>query len=390
MQLVRLFLLVSLLTAKASSTFSQFFAGGVVLDANSGMALSGASVYINNSTRGTVTDAAGTFALGPLQPGNYEVVVSYVGYEPLLYNLVITQTMRLEFRLTPARKQLQDVLILTDETRRRYLDIFRKNLLGFTSEAQRCRIRNLDKVQFAAGTGNKDLQAFCSQELIIENLSLGYTIYFQLTDFYFNPDNNYCFFYGYTRFVDRLNTRKPQQRWLNRRRQVYMGSSQHFFRSLVNKIYEAEGFTVQELQTVSRPRKEALAAMQNSERVPQAQNLKLDDTIKMKLAFPVHADSLLLAQNETGFTIYNLRIPDLRVLYKDRTLLHSEVVAQRFLLRQPKAGTENGLQKKQDPVQMDAKGRLLTPANLLYDGIWAFERLAYMLPDDYEPPASKR
>lgn len=390
MQLIRLFLLVVLYTAMSTGTMAQFFAGGTVLDANSGTVLSGASVYINNSTRGTVTDAAGNFALGPLQPGNYELVVSFVGYEPLLYNVVLTQTLRFEFRLTPARKQLPDVLILTDETRSRYLEIFRKNLLGFTSEAQRCRIRNLDQVQFAAGSGNKDLQAFCSQELVIENLSLGYTIYFQLTDFYFNPDNNFCFFYGYTRFVDRLNTRKPQQRFLNRRQQVYLGSSQHFFRSLVNKTYEAEGFSVQQIQRVVRTRKEAWANMPNNVRLPQNPNLKGEDSIQMKIAFPVHADSLLLAQNEAGFTVYNLRLPELRVLYKDRTLLHSEVVAQGFLLRQPKVGTENGLQKKQDPVQIDAKGRLLTPANLLYDGIWAFERLAYMLPDDYEPPASKR
>lgn len=369
---------------------AQFYAGGVVLDASSEKPLSGASVYINNSTRGTVTDAQGNFSLGPLQPGSYELVVSFVGYEPLSYNFVLTKNLLLEFKLSPARKQLPDLLILTDETRRKYLDIFRKNLLGFTSEAQRCRIRNLEQVQFAAGKSNKDLQAFCSSELVIENPSLGYTIYFQLTDFYFNPDGNYCYFYGYTRFADRLNTRKPQQRWLNRRKQVYLGSSQHFFRSLVGKTYEAEGFTVQQLQTVSRSRKEAWAATHNNVRLLQTQNGKLDDTVKMKIAFAVHADSLLLAENIAGLPIYNLRIPELRILYKNRTLLHSEVVAQRFLVRQPRVGTENGLLKKDDPVQLDAMGRLLTPANLLYDGIWAFERLAYMLPDDYELPASKK
>lgn len=390
MQFIRLTFFLTLLVATSAFAQAQFFAGGVVLDANSGAVLSGASVYINNSTRGTVTDAAGGFALGPLQPGNYEVVVSYVGYEPLLYNLALTQSIRLEFRLTPARKQLPDVLILTDETRRKYLDIFRKNLLGFTSEAQRCRIRNLEQVQFAAGKSNKDLQAFCSSELVIENPSLGYTIYFQLTDFYFNPDGNYCYFYGYTRFADRLNARKPQQRWLNRRKQVYLGSSQHFFRSLVGKTYAAEGFTVQELQTVSRSRKDALAGTNVNVRLPQTQNIKLEDTVQMKIAFPVHADSLLLAENMAGLPIYILRIPELRILYKDRTLLHSEVVAQQFLVRQPKVGTENGLQKKDDPVQLDAKGRLLTPANLLYNGIWAFERFAYMLPDDYELPTSKK
>ncbi|MFN4285873.1 MAG: carboxypeptidase-like regulatory domain-containing protein [Lacibacter sp.] len=391
MYIIRLCLLAAMLVGSSGTLHAQYFAEGVVQDANTGAPLTGASVYINNSTRGTITNADGLFTLGPLQPGAYEIIVTYVGYEALVYNAVLTKNVRLEFRLTPARRQLPDVLILTEATRLKYLDIFRKNLLGFTAEAQRCRIRNLEAVQFAAGTGSNDIRAFCNSELVIENPSLGYTIYFQLTDFYFNPEGNYCFFYGYTRFVDRINAQKPQQRWLNRRRQVYMGSSQHFFRSLVNRSLAEEGFTVQQLQTVTRTRKEALAAAPAQIQLPKGQHLKLDDSVQVKLAFAVHADSLLQPVTQAGLTVYQLLVPELRVLYKDRTLLHSEVAAQQFLLRQPKTGTENGLRKKDEPVLLDATGRLLTPANLLYDGIWAFERLAYMLPDDYEPlPATKR
>src|SRR5688572_14464176 len=70
----------------AKNSFSQFYIRGHVTDSENQLPSKGASVYINNTTKGTTTDDNGNFQLGPFPPGQYEVVASYVGYEALLYS----------------------------------------------------------------------------------------------------------------------------------------------------------------------------------------------------------------------------------------------------------------------------------------------------------------
>ena len=67
----------------------QFFIRGRVTDVETQLPLKGASVYINNTTKGSTTNDNGDFELGPLQPGRYEVVASFVGYDALLYSAEI-------------------------------------------------------------------------------------------------------------------------------------------------------------------------------------------------------------------------------------------------------------------------------------------------------------
>lgn len=56
---------------------------GFVLDAQTGEVLSGAHVYLPDLRRGTITNAAGYFALSALTRAFYRVRVSYLGYAPI-------------------------------------------------------------------------------------------------------------------------------------------------------------------------------------------------------------------------------------------------------------------------------------------------------------------
>jgi iron complex outermembrane receptor protein len=69
------FLLFVLLFSTAA--FSQAPISGSVKDA-SNQPLSGASVQVQNSTKGTTTDASGRFSIS-VAPGRYTLIVSYVG-----------------------------------------------------------------------------------------------------------------------------------------------------------------------------------------------------------------------------------------------------------------------------------------------------------------------
>ena len=86
------------------SSSQQFYIRGRVSDVETQQPLKGASVYINNTTRGTTTNANGDFELGPFSPGRYEVIASFVGYESLLCFFISDTTPNVKL----LRKRLQD------------------------------------------------------------------------------------------------------------------------------------------------------------------------------------------------------------------------------------------------------------------------------------------
>jgi hypothetical protein len=72
--------LVLMLSQAAFSQVENFIATGKVLDASNKQLLSGASVFCQNTTLGTITNKEGTFSIR-LPKGGYDLIVSYTGYE---------------------------------------------------------------------------------------------------------------------------------------------------------------------------------------------------------------------------------------------------------------------------------------------------------------------
>ena len=70
---------------------------------------------------------------------------------------------------------------------------------------------------------------------------------------------------------------------------------------------------------------------------------------------------------------------------KKNTTLKQNIQQKQILTGQPYSGTFSSLKPRGRPILFDYKGRLLTPLAIYYDGIWAYERLANMLPEDFEP-----
>lgn len=363
-----IFLLLTFLFT--NNLFSQFYIRGKVVDGETQQSLKGASVYINNSTKGTATDDNGEFQLGPFEPGRYEVVASFVGYEALLYTAEVrTSNFRINFQLEKKGTLLSEVLVLPDALRRKYLEILKKNILGFTDAAERCRIRNLDEVEFIAGENKDEIKAYTENELEIDNPDLGYTIYFQLVDFYFNKSTSSNYFFGYTRFIDKAKN-ETKKKFLRRRKQTYVGSTMHFFRSLVNKQLEKEGFGI--TQVIMTENKRDSARTNNV--MPQ----------KIAIAAKTTEDSMIRVYPDSLYRIYELRIGDgWRITYNGNTELKKQVQKKSLAGLQPPLVTACGIRLKDPPALLNEKGLLLTPMRLYFDGIWVYERLANMLPDDY-------
>ena len=359
--------------------FAQsFYIKGIVVDVETQQPLANASVFINNTTIGTISNAAGEFELGPFVPGEYEVVASFVGYSNLLYVANLrSSALKITFQLAKKEQQMRDLLILPSETRLRYLEIFKKNLLGESTAGQRSKIKNLKDVQFAAGSNKNEVIAYCDTTLVVDNPELGYLIYFDLIDFYFNERTGESRFYGYTRFVDKDTDGETKRKWARRRKEAYEGSSMHFFRSIVNRRLGQEGFSMQNVYRKEMKRDSGITIQINASGMSS-----------MDIAVPVTEDSILHLYSDSGYRIYELKIADwLRVLYKKNTALKKDITKSRLVAGQMVDLTVAGIRPilPRTPILIDYRGRNLSVMSMYYDGMWVYERLANMLPEDYNP-----
>ena len=72
------FTLIFLLTSII--VFAQGSISGVILDAETGEGLIGATVLVEGTTKGAITDIDGSFSITGVPSGDYTIEVSYTGY----------------------------------------------------------------------------------------------------------------------------------------------------------------------------------------------------------------------------------------------------------------------------------------------------------------------
>ncbi|WP_372651178.1 TonB-dependent receptor [Draconibacterium sp.] len=101
--------LVLLLQIMAVIAFGQINLTGVVK--GDGEALAGASVVIEKSFYGVSTKANGSFELKNLKPGDYTLLVSFIGFEPQKIDLQLSASKNIEVDLKPNVVMTDEVLI---------------------------------------------------------------------------------------------------------------------------------------------------------------------------------------------------------------------------------------------------------------------------------------
>jgi len=380
-----LILLFSVLSFAQSYT-QTFSISGRVTEKLNGTALVNANVYINNSSKGAITNSDGNFSIKGLMPGKYDLVISFIGFQTELKQVEINNENReLDIKLGKKDKVLREVLILDDLTRKRYIEIFKTNLLGFTPSAKRCRIRNLDAVDFTPGADKGGVIAYADEDLVIENPDAGYIIHFQMTDFYFNTVTSASYFFGYIRFEDMAKDGGAKKRWIKRRNDNYYGSTMHFFRSLVKRELEQEGFKLlekREVRIIDSGRQQSKQSIIVNTGAGKTQKILRSIVVGV----PVTEDSILFLYSDSMYKIFELRLQmALQVTYKKDTRLKTEMAQVQFMFGQTKFGTVSGLRSRESPMLVDYRGLVLTPMSVYFDGIWAYERLANMLPEDFIP-----
>ncbi len=227
-------------TRAQSTTLSGF-----VTDVATGKPIPFVNVYLNTTTRGTVTNDRGYFSLAAVPLGTVEVVASFVGYktERRTLRLDTDQPQTVNFRLKPDDQLLATVTVKasrSDKTWQRNFRRFKQQLLGEPFVGQ-CEILNSHVLTFTDEKGH--LKASVTEPLLIENQALGYRLWYDLL--YFDATTQEVYYAGTARFEEIKPTDERQAgRFRRNRMKAYSGSTRHLMASLVAGTYEQEGFLV--------------------------------------------------------------------------------------------------------------------------------------------------
>jgi hypothetical protein len=368
--------------------------------------LEGAAVYFNNTMVGTTTNKDGAFKFD-VKTGNYELVVSFLGFKKIVYSLnTATYTKPLIFVLEEDTALLDEIIVrktVYDATWQHNLTVFKREFLGTSKFADNCELKNPKALHFNYNAKTNTLKAFARAPLKIINKSLGYAISFDLEDFVIA--NNKVVFLGYSKYTPLKGSKRKQKRWAKNRERAYYGSFSHFYKSLLANTTYKDGFLVHQFKRVPNPKRPSETALQKARAIIKNNKQKFimltnNTTPKTKL------DSALVVLKKaklpkTVDVLYKSNIPITAffhfkngryfLAYKDhlsvvytKELEEKAYITRSFLskVRPPVAQTSNIIATEK-PIYVDIKGNLLDPTATFYEGYWSFEKFAHYLPLDY-------
>lgn len=112
MKILQRLLFVIVMIVFSGFTFAQTTITGVVLDAQTKLALPGANVVVKGTTQGTTTDINGKFTLN-VEQSTGQLVISFIGYESMTMAYNVNQSSNLgEILLGQDSETLADIVVV--------------------------------------------------------------------------------------------------------------------------------------------------------------------------------------------------------------------------------------------------------------------------------------
>lgn len=145
------YLLLPALFLFSQSVYCQFTIQGRIVDSASGEPLSGASVYCQNTTLGTVTNKEGHFSLS-LKSGGYDLVISFTGYQTQQVRISQSQPVIPDILLIKEDKSLGEVVIRSSNEVKdgweKYGSFFIDHFIGTTPFSRQTQLENPEVLKF--------------------------------------------------------------------------------------------------------------------------------------------------------------------------------------------------------------------------------------------------
>lgn len=355
------FILLLILSATGLSQ-SNYYISGKIIDAETKLPLQGASVFAQNTTIGTATDAQGFFKL-ELPSGGYELAITFTGYhaETKRISNADAGDKDIVIGLKQKEKEMADVVVKNTyevaDGWGKYGDFFLDNFIGRTANSKQCTIKNKDVLKFFFYRRKNRLKVLATAPLEIVNNALGYTIKYTLDSFIHEYNTQVSLSSGYPLFEEMQASNQEQKAiWDTARRVAYRGSILHFMRSLYQKKLKEEGFEIQFLVNsddaqTAVPLRDFYGAM----------NYKMDDSTLVLEVIPNQKDVAVIYKNEQPDALY------LELNAEANPKFELSVLS--FL---PK-----------EPVSIEQNGYYYDQNNITINSYWAWEKAGDMLPYDY-------
>ena len=267
-----------------SIAHSQSVLKGKVINEETQKPLASVSVYLNNTSLGTVTNDGGIFIIPKIPSGKFKLVASCVGFETYV-NMIDPRSVGKDFiiSLKPKAGELQGISVTPPEPDgwKKWGKLFAELFIGDTPGSNDCKLTNPEVVKFRMNADNT-LTAYATEPLQIVNYNLGYEIKYKLEEFQYDFNIKLVNYSGYAFFTD-MGVKHPNRvrRYGEARLETYKGSLLHFKRAFFANELDAQGFELRSLGNISNPEKD-----------------------RAKRLFSLHRDSVILDTTGLAFTIH--------------------------------------------------------------------------------------
>ena len=296
--------------ASAQNTVS-----GIVSDSRSNEPMPYATVYVNGTTKGTITNDDGLFELQNVKfPAT--LVFSFVGYKAQVLELDRNpSTLQIKLDTNDA---LPEVTVTDYNDRERYIQYFKTMFLGDDLWGQSATILNEDAIMFE-NTGNV-FRAWAGEPIIIDLPLLGYELYADLANFsvYRADGKAICDILGYYYYKPyNAESARKNSKYGKNRAKAYYNSNLHFLRSLYQDRLAENGYILSD-SIGTRSGKTAGGEMQISglsdKRIAILYYHKLDgsplDLTKHKPGIHMYSESAIHLVKDTCTILSNGTITD--------------------------------------------------------------------------------
>ncbi|GGB04412.1 carboxypeptidase-like regulatory domain-containing protein [Puia dinghuensis] len=381
----RLIYLIMLLLAQISGSAQPGGTlSGTVTDSITGKPLAGVSIYLNNTSKGTVSKNDGAFLL-PLPPGTYQLVASAIGYATSITEVNgnrLPASLRLKLR--PQATELAAITVEPYEKRGwgKYGKFFWNNFIGMGPNASSCSILNKEVLRFHFYKRSNRLSVTATEPLEIENDALGYTLEYNLQEFVSDFNNNIVTYYGYPFFREKTAKNEgKKQTWIRNRRTTYQGSMMHFMRSLYAGHSIREGFLIQQNVVVPNAEKRRIKNIYRPDF--QKPGLFPMDTLHYFWEVLRQPDPIQRRIGVSPDTLITTRADQSKGMYFDGTLIVSYGVTSRI-----DSFRQSGIRlMSAQPITVEENGYYYPSKEILItSGSWSqTEKISNLLPLDYIP-----
>jgi hypothetical protein len=332
---------------------------GTIVSQSSKERIEAVNVFINNSSYQATSDSAGNYILNNIKTGKYTLILSRIGFKTKTQTLDIMENKKyiLNFEMVADEKALEEIKVKAkrDKSWERIFGIFEKQFLGEGKPANYCKIINSWVIEFKE-QGNQ-ITAEANVPLEIDNQYLGYKINYILKNFMFDGTN--VTYAGYVNFSSYFSADSLTNKiWKQNRQKAYYSSDTNFYRALLSKTTEKDAYEGYQDKPGEDPN-------QRSPYFHQNQSKKMQ-----RISFDT------LTEYNLNSKIYTLRIPR-------RIEVHHPTVEDKKTFYKDKIDDVAWIESKSGIARFNSDGVLLNPNEFVTSGYLAEQRVATMLPLDF-------